>query len=447
MDLLLGILLVFCSLIISIWKGFFIAYPLLIALLTFSYISMRRGYSFKSILAMAYSGVKKALIVLKIFLLIGAITSVWMASGTVAGIVYYGIKYMNPNYFILYAFLISSLMSFLLGTAFGTTSTVGVALIIMAKGGGIDLSVAAGAIIGGAYFGDRCSPMSSSANLVANLTDTNLYTNIRSMFKTGTIPYIVSMILYLVLSLRMPLTIVGSSIDNQILNTFNISFIVLLPALAILALSIFKVDVKISMVVSIIIATFISIFIQGYDFLNLIKYMTLGFKLDTSNPLYDILAGGGIIPMYKAQIIVFISCSLGGILSGTNLLSNIDDLLLRAKNSLQLFLYTIVVSIITGALGSNQTISVVLTNELMKKTYNKKGSSNYDLSINLENTAIVLTPLIPWNIAAFVPATTLGVSNIDFIPYAFYLYLIPIFSIIHYTLKEKNHNSIKRAAL
>ena len=139
---------------------------------------------------MSFNGGKRAFVVLEIFLLIGIITGTWIASGTVPAIIYYGIKYMNPNFFILYTFLISCIVSFLLGTSLGTVSTVGVALILMAKGGNINIDIAAGAIIAGAYFGDRCSPMSSSAILVANLTRTNLYTNISNMFKTAVIPFI-----------------------------------------------------------------------------------------------------------------------------------------------------------------------------------------------------------------------------------------------------------------
>ena len=178
MDIIISMFVIFCALIFSIYNGLFVGYPLLLGFFIFTYISWRRGFILRDIIKMSFNGGKRAFVVLEVFLLIGIITSTWIASGTVAAIIYYGIKYMNPNFFILYTFLISCVVSFLLGTSLGTVSTVGVALILMAKGGNINIDIAAGAIIAGAYFGDRCSPMSSSAILVANLTRTNLYTNI-----------------------------------------------------------------------------------------------------------------------------------------------------------------------------------------------------------------------------------------------------------------------------
>ena len=180
METVFGLVITFVMLMFSIYKGIFIGYPLLISFFIFVIISLRKGYSITAISKMAYDGGKKSFVVLKIFILIGAITAIWMSSGTVPSIVYYGINLMNPNYFIFYAFIISSLVSFLLGTSLGTVSTVGLALIFMAKSGEVNTSISAGAIIAGAYFGDRCSPMSSSANLIANLTETELFINIKN---------------------------------------------------------------------------------------------------------------------------------------------------------------------------------------------------------------------------------------------------------------------------
>lgn len=429
-------LITFCVLILSIYKGVFLGLPLLIGFLIFAYISWRRGFSLKDILVMSYTGGKKAFVVLKIFILIGAITAVWMAAGTVPGIVYYGIKVLNPNFFILYAFLISSLVSLLLGTSFGTVSTVGLALIVMAKGGGVNTNIAAGAIIAGAYFGDRCSPMSSSANLVANLTETNLHENIRNMFATATIPFVLSAILYAIVSFQHPLTLVESSMDIELIKSFNINWIVLLPAIIIIVLSIFKINVKISMFLSILVAAVISISLQKYPLTDISKYLLLGFYLDASNPLYTIIKGGGIVSMWKASTVVFITCSLAGIFNGTNMLKSIENILIKAKTRFELFLYTTITSLLTAAFGCNQSISVVLTSQLMAKPYKEKKADPSKLALDLENTGIVIAALIPWNIAALVPTTTMDVSTIGFIPYAFYLYLVPIVNMIYFKISE-----------
>lgn len=393
---------------------------------------------------MAFTGGKKAFIVLKIFILIGAITGIWMASGTVPGIVYYGIKYMNPHYYILYAFMISSLVSFLLGTSLGTVSTVGVALIVMAKSGNINVNIAAGAIMAGAYFGDRCSPMSSSANLVANLTGTNLYANIKNMLRTSIIPFCLALILYYIFSLRHPLIFAGNNLDQGIIGIFRINWVVLLPALLILLLAVFRIDVKLSMFLSIIAAALISFIIQQQSLINIMRDIIWGFNLDNNSPLQSIVQGGGILSMWKPSFVVFISCSLAGIFEGTDLLKSIEDKLLKATTRSSLFIYTLLVSIATAALGSNQSISIVLTNQLMKKGYESKKISSYELAVDIENTGVVLAALIPWNIAALVPTVTLKVNSAGFVPYAFYLYLLPMSMFLYlriFKFVDKVHGS------
>lgn len=428
METVFGLVITFVMLMFSIYKGIFIGYPLLISFFIFVIISLRKGYSIAAISKMAYDGGKKSFVVLKIFILIGAITAVWMSSGTVPSIVYYGINLMNPNYFIFYAFIISSLVSFLLGTSLGTVSTVGLALIVMAKSGEVNTSIAAGAIIAGAYFGDRCSPMSSSANLIANLTETELFINIKNMLKSAVLPFILSLILYFVVSLSSPLNTASGGIDKAIVKSFEISILALLPSIIILVLSIFRVNVKISMFLSIALASILSIYIQDYKINEVLYFILMGFHLDFANPLYLIIKGGGIISMLRPAIVVFISCSLAGIFEGTKTLQSVEKLLLKANSRSSLFLYTTIVSILTAAFGSNQSIAAVLTASLMDKAYKKNSIDKYQMALDLENTGIVLSALIPWNLAAFVPTSTMDVSPVGFIPYAFYLYLLPITS-------------------
>ena len=437
MDMVLGMISTFLFLIFSVYKGIYVGIPLFAGFFIFAFISWKRGFSPRNILRMSYSGGKKTFLVLQIFVLIGAITSIWMASGTVPAIVYYGIKFMNPNFFILYAFLISALVSFLLGTSLGTVSTVGIALIVMARGGNVDLNATTGAIMSGAYFGDRCSPMSSSANLVANLTKTNLFINIKNMFRTSIIPFTLTVILYTYFSSKHHLNIISTSIDTDIIRVFNINLIVLLPALIIIVFSLLKINVKTSMLVSIIASSIIGVFLQKYSLFEILKHLFLGFELDKTNPLYTIIKGGGVFSMWKASLVIYISCALSGIFEGTDMLKSIENMFLRAKTHAELFSYTSIVSLLTAALGCSQAISVVLTSQLMSNAYKEKNIDKYDLALDLENTGIVLSALIPWNMAAFVPTTTMNVSKVGFIPYAFYLYLIPIISFISLKINER----------
>jgi NhaC family Na+:H+ antiporter len=374
---------------------------------------------------MMLAGSQKSLIVIKIFVLIGAITAVWRACGTIPVIVYYGIAFMSSNYFILSAFLLCCIVSFLLGTSFGTVGTIGVVLMVLAKGGNVDVNVTAGAIIAGAYFGDRCSPMSSSANLVATLTNTKLYINIKNMAKTTLIPFVLSSMGYLYLSYRHPLAFYDNQIGNEILKSFDISLIVLFPAAIILLLAIYKVDVKLSMSISILSGILLALFVQHIPFFQLLHYIITGYTMDNGSVLASIMQGGGLSSMLNVSIIVLVSAAYSGIFEGTGLLREIECFFERLSEKLTVYPALILSSIVTNAFSCNQTLAVMLTHQLQHKIYEKRQLSNYRLAVDMENTVILLSALIPWNIAGAVPAATLS-ADAGFILYAFYLFLVPL---------------------
>lgn len=435
MDLILAFAASSFFLLLSVVKGYFIAYPLLLSLVIFIVILCQRGFPLNSLIAMAFAGSQKSFTVLRILLLIGAVTAVWMAAGTVPALVYYGIKLLNPQYFILWAFILTSCISTLLGTSFGTVGTMGVALMIMAKGSGVNPNFVAGAIIAGAYFGDRCSPMSSSANLIASITKTKLYMNIRNMMVTSWIPLIFSLLFYLILSLSNPIQITDKTLVLEITRTFDINLWVLLPALAIIILSVFKIEVKLSLLCSLIIGLIIGMTIQDYSFLQLIKFGLFGFNLDKINVLTPILKGGGVASMVQVSVIVIISTAFAGIIKGTRMLEVVESFLQKASSRSSLFIGTIVIGLASAAFGCTQTIAILLTQQLVKEKYQQEQLDNYQLANDLENTVVVLSPLIPWNIAGLVPATLL-MTDSGFIPYASYLYFLPLFNLMQFKLND-----------
>lgn len=434
MDILIGLVISSIMLIYSVVKDLFIGIPLTLCLGIFCFIAYKRGYSFKEIFKIAYTGGEKSFIVAQILLLIGMVTASWMSSGTVEGMVYYGIKFMKPRFFIVYTYIICTMVSYIMGMAFGTTGTIGLSLMCIAKMGNLNANIAAGAIVAGAYFGDRCSPMSSSANLIANLTDTDVYKNIKNMFKTSIIPFIVCVFIYFFLSLKYPLELVEKGINEEILKYFKISIIVLLPAILILVLSVFKIDVKKSMSLSIILAFIISYFYQDVGMKEFLYYLFFGYEIPSDTFLSSIIKGGGVVSMIKAMYITFISCALAGVLEGTDLLSNVHKLLRSIDSRYKLFIYTCICSIITAAFGANQSIAIVLTIQLMSEIYKEMNLDKYQFALDIENSAVVISPLIPWNISGLIPAVTLGVSSVKYIPYAFYIYLVPIINILYLKL-------------
>ncbi|WP_346939436.1 Na+/H+ antiporter NhaC family protein [uncultured Clostridium sp.] len=435
MDVILGLIFSTIIFIAGVIKNIDTVISLLMVLCIFFFIAIKRGVSINDGLRYLIEGGKESLGVLKIFVLIGAIVSLWMISGTVPAIVYYGINLIHPSFFAISAFVLSAFISMLLGTSFGTIGTVGISLIVMARAGGGNTLIIAGAILSGAYLGDRASPMSSSANLVASITNTNLYDNIKRMTKTSIIPLIISLVLYLILSLFTPVNYSNSDILSQLTSTFNINIIALLPALIIIVLSFFKIEVKISMFISMLVAAIISFILQHATFSEIIKTAIFGFQLPVSNPLYNIIKGGGILSMIKLAFIVFLSSALTGIFQGANMLDFIEKYLSKIKRADTLFFTTIVTSIISAMVGCTQVLAVMLTKMTMNNTYSRLGYDKECLALDLENSAIVIAPLIPWNVAVLVPLTTLGVDA-RAILFSFYLILLPLINLMSTYLKS-----------
>lgn len=432
MEIVIGFILSFLLLLTGVLKGIFIGYPLMLSFLVFSLIYLRQGYKIRDLIKVSWNGGKRSFVVLRIFVLIGLITASWLISGTIPGIVYYSLKVMNPKYYIVFAFLTSSLVSYMLGTSTGTASTIGIVLIIMAKGGGINLNLAGGAILSGCYVGDRMSPMSSCANLVSNLTGVDIYPMLKNFRKTTYLPLIIVTTIYLLFSFSNPLDMTGSNILNEIKDNFYIKFIILIPALIMLVLSTLQVNVKKAMIFSILSGIVIAIFIQGQTLLEIIRVLLLGYKLEPGNPLVSILKGGGLFAMLKPSIVIFVSCSMAGVLEGLSIFDKISKPFYNIKDRKTLFLSTGIVSFFTGAFGGNQSIALVMTKGIMNKVYNHLNVDNLSLATDMSNTAVLFSPMIPWNIANLLISTIIGVSPVKIVPFAFYLYIPFIVNYINY---------------
>ena len=437
MVILFFLLFSFILLLISTLKGYLIIYPLLISMAILIAILTTRGYSIIYLMRLAFASSKKSFLVINILLSIGAVIAIWMSAGTIPIIVYYGTKFIQPQYFIFSAFLFSSLVSILIGTSIGTVSTIGIALMIMSRGSDVNTNIIAGAIIAGAYFGDRCSPMSSSAHLVATITETKINHNLKNMAITTFYPFMIAIIFYLIFSFTHPVYFSNNNISNSISTVFNLNLITLSPALIILVLGFLQVEIKIAMLISIIIGFLISIFSQGYSFSEVIRFMIMGFELEGDNILKPVITGGGIISMVKVSIIVIVSTAFAGIFAGTKILESVDVYLKRIQSRGDLFLGTTIVGVASAAFGCTQTIAILLTQELIQEKYQEKQIDNYQLALDLENTVVVLSPLIPWNIAGLVPANIL-MTDFGFIPYAFYLYMIPVFNFFRLKMRDKS---------
>lgn len=436
-DVVAALALSFCLLVGSALTGVFIAYPLAVSLLLFVFVLNRRGFAVSDLLKMAIAGAHQALPVVKVLLLIGMLTAVWMAAGTVPALVYYGTQLISAQFFVLWSFGLTAAVSVLIGTSFGSAGTIGVALMVIARASSLDgggdtgdvVNPVAGAIIAGAFVGDRCSPMSSSAHLVASITNTDLYNNLRNMVVSSLWPLALSVVFYVGLSLLYPVQLSAASMMTDLPLMFDLSGIVLLPAVTVLLLAVLRVDVKWAIGVSIVMGCAIAHTLQHYSFVTLFRFLLFGYQLDQETPLQAILLGGGLLPMLRAVLIVLLSTAFAGLFAGSRVLSFLDSWLARDRSNRQLNRATVLVSIMANLFGCTQTIAILLTEQIMRPCYHRQFPEKMgaaQLALALEDTAVVIAPLVPWNIAGLIPATVLMVGP-GFIPYTGYLLLLPLF--------------------
>ncbi len=425
MDFIIAIIIFTLSLIFSIIKKIPTINPLLIGMFSFSITALHRGFELKNIVKMLLNGMKKSFSLMPIFALIGTITALWRASGTISFFVYYGINIMNPDYFILFAFLLTCFVSFALGTSFGTVGTIGIVLIVLAKSGGVNIYIAAGAIISGAFFGDRCSPVSSSANLVSIVTETDLYDNVKRMLITGALPFIITVVVYLFLSKGNPINVTNNILTEEFSFYFNLHIATILPALIIFLLAALRKSVKISMFCSIITAIFVCYYFQNLTMQEIFKSMLYGYKLKADTELSEIISGGGLMSMVSVSFVVLIASSYSGLFEGTDMLKNIQGFLIKLSKKVGVYITTVFTSVVTCAFCCNQTLPILLTYNLMRNIYKEKGLSKSHLAIDIENTTVLIAELFPWSVAIAVPLATIGVGP-KAIPYAVFLYLVPL---------------------
>ncbi|WP_297598814.1 Na+/H+ antiporter NhaC family protein [uncultured Cetobacterium sp.] len=400
----------------------------------------------KRSIEIAEIGAKKSYALVMIFSLLGMLSASWFLSGTIPSLIYYGIKIINPNYFYIFTFIILSVFSFLMGSSFGSVGTMGIVMISLARGIELNLFLTAGAVISGAYFGDRGSPTSSSANFVALLTDTNIYNNVKNMFKIGFFPYLIVALLYFCLGKTDVAQGIDSTLDRLLLEEFTLSPLVFIPLLILIAMCLFRVDIKRTMAVSILSSLAIAFLIQNYSLEEIVKTVLLGFRLPLANPLYKIIRGGGIVSMGTATVMAFLSCSIVKIFEELKILNWVSKRIGIIEMEWKAYLYTAVVAIFTSGISSSQSTSILLTSQIMKKTYEESGFENEELALDIENSCVILSPLIPWNIAITVPAAMLEMGVFQIIPNSFYLYILPLFVLVKKIFFTKRRDvEIKKA--
>ena len=432
MGSIIAILLFSLSLITCLLLKFSVVYALVIGYIIFIIYGLIKRHNLIILIKKSFEGVLTVKNILLVFILIGMITALWRASGTLAFIVYMGSKLISPSILILLTFLLCSILSVLIGTSLGTAATMGVICASIGKTMGVNPYYVGGAVLSGIYFGDRCSPMSTSALLIAELTKTNLYTNIKLMIKTSVIPFIVTCLFYLLLGFKSTVSNISVDVTEIFKQNYNLNTIVIIPAILIILLSLLKINVKKTMLVSIVISFIIAMFIQRDSIVTLINYCIFGYH-HTNEKLNLMMKGGGILSMVNVSLIVGISSSYSGIFKETKMLVSLKKYLKDFSKKTSSYFVIFLSSIISGAIACNQSLGTILTNELCGELVEKQ-----KMAIILENTIVLLAGLIPWNIAMGVPLKTIGIGVMSGI-YAFYLYFLPLWNLFLGVIEERKY--------
>ncbi len=424
MQLLIVFLVFMACMISALLLNISLVLPLLAGLLLFAGLGISRKYTVRRLAAWSAESVKDSLVVIEVMLAIGFLTASWRACGTITVFVYYGMKVILPPLFLLLTYLLTSLLSYAIGTSFGVAGTLGVIFMALARSGGVDPVLTAGVLLSGIYFGDRASPVSSSANMVAGLTKTEIYGNVKLMMKSGALPFLITAAIYAAISVTHPISHVDPEIMASFQKEFSLSVWAFLPAVIMLALPLLKVGILVSIGLSVVSAIAVGCLVQGIAPARMLWFCVFGYK-SSGTGLAAILDGGGMISMVEIVLILIISCAYSGIFSGTGMLREVQALISACCVRFGRYAVTLAVGTLSSVLFCNQTIATLMCTDLMMKPYQDTGGTGQELAIDMENTLIIIVGLIPWCIACSVPLTIFGVGA-GAVPWAFYLYLVPV---------------------
>ena len=390
-----------------------------------------------------------------ILLLIGAVSGSWMISGVVPTMIYYGMKVIFPEIFLFATCIICALISIMTGSSWTTIATIGVALVGIGTAQGYEPGWIAGAIISGAYFGDKVSPLSDTTVLASSSAGTPLFTHIRFMMVTTVPSFIISLVIFLVVSLMhdAPSASQVAGISNDLKAAFNISpWLLLVPVIT--ALLIVK---KVSAVVTLFIAAFIAgitaLFSQphiigaiadggvpdpsaGLSFLSGFKGLFVTYygstAIDTGNAaLNDLVSTRGMTGMLNTVFLIIAAGTFGGALFGSGMLQTLTDMLTKyIRKRVTMVASTVGTGVFANMITGDQYLSIILTSSLYKDLYEKRGYESKLLSRSVEDSATVVSVLIPWNSCGMTQATVLKVATLEYLPYCFFNILSPLMSII-----------------
>jgi len=413
---------------------------LMLSMMVAGLVGLKNGHKWEDMGKAAVDGISTAMGAIFILLGVGALVGTWSMAGTIATIVHFGVQFLNPDWYYLAAAVVCGLLALSIGSAWTVAGTIGVGLIGIANLLGVSPEITAGAVISGAYFGDKMSPLSETTNLAPAVAGTDLFTHIRYMLWTTVPSIIIALTIFGVIgysghySAPLDLTVVLEAIES----IFNIGLLTLIPLLVVLIMSFRRIAAFTTILVGALVGGIMAVILQPdvvLAFVNdsslstplaMIKgiwsAMATGFAINSQyEGLNDLFSGGGMVSMLETVWLIISAMAFGGVMEYTGLLAKlVQPLLDYSKSDRSILVSTSLTSIGINLVAGDQYMAIVLPGRMFREAYQERNLAPETLSRQIEGSGTVTSPLIPWNSCGAYMSATLGIATIAYLPYAFF---------------------------
>lgn len=408
--------------------------PLLIGAVTAGIVAWFNGYSWEALESYIYDGIKKVLPAVVILILVGLLISSWVAGGVVGAMTYYGLEFLSPDYFLPALLLICAFSTLMMGSSWSTIGTLGVAGMAAGTSMGLPPAAIAGAVVSGAFFGDKMSPLSDTTILASGIAGANIFAHIRHMLYTTIPGLVIALIVFMFMAHPTDANELSQSIGT-VVNSLQANYIIspwlfIIPLLIpVLATS--KVPAIPTLLIGIVLGSLSYLWVQGGDMKTLFSVLQGGYVSDTGNETVDsLLSQGGLESMMYTVSLAMIAMIFGGIMESTGMLSALVGKVVRlARSGRSLCAITVGSSFLTNVVTAEQYISIIIPGRMYAQSFRDKKLHPKNLSRALEDGGTITSPLVPWSTDAIFVYSALGISAWSYAPYAVLNYSVPIISI------------------
>ena len=412
--------------------------------------------SFATMVAEVWENWKSVFVPIMILFLVGALAGTWLVSGIIPAMVYYGLQVLSPEIFLPASVVIAAIISIATGSSWTTSATVGIALVGIGSALGIPTGMIAGAVISGAYFGDKMSPLSDTTNLAPAMAGTDLFTHIKYMSFTTVPTILVTLVVFAILSGTIDTS--GSADISNLLasidNTFHISLWLFLVPGIVIAMILMKTKPLIALGTGVVLAAVFAFIFQSdvltslsdSKFEAIINSVLIDTNIETDNDkLSELFSSGGMNGMIWTILLITCAMVFGGVMDAIGALAKITKSLLSVATSVfGLFASTVVSCLGLNAIASDQYLALVIPGKMFKKAFEDKGLAPENLSRTLEDSGTVTSVLIPWNTCGAYQSSVLGVDVTDYFVYAIFNYLSPFTTLLFAALNIKIRQLVKK---